>query len=141
MACIILKLGKDERRIPPDPDGQFRYRLQPGEIFDGSIDPTCGGDVALQPANDDTARLIEELDARLGTGGGDWLKYFFTPVALVVGKKNCMSCEVRRVVTNAYANLKAKRGRVRALVAMAWLWKLSMKDPQAAAARLKEYLA
>lgn len=141
MPCIVLKLGKRERRIAPDPDGQFRYTLLPGEKFDGGIDPNCGGEIALQPSNDKTAELLGELDAKLGKGGGDWLKVFFAPVAIAIGKKDCMSCEVRRVITNAYANLKAKRGRVRALLAIGKLWALSMKDPAKAAVKLKEYLA
>lgn len=140
MPCIVLKLGENERRIPPDPDGQFRYRREPGEIFDGSIDPNCGGEIALQPQGDLTAGLLAELDQKLGKGGGDWLKAFFTPVATLLGKQDCMSCEVRRVVTNAYARLKAKRGRMRALVAMWRLWRLATKDPAKAATKLKEYL-
>jgi hypothetical protein len=141
MPCLVLKKGKSERRIPPDPDGQFRYVPQPGEIFDGSIDPNCGGEIALQPQNDTTAELLSELDQKLGKGGGDWLKVFFAPVAKILGKANCMSCEVRRVVTNAYSNLREKRGRLRALAAMFRLWRLSMKDPAKAAEKLKEYLA
>ena len=141
MPCIVLIGPEGKRRIPPDTDGQFRYRLLPGEKFEGDIDPNCGGEIALQPFNDQTAGLLGELDAALGKGGGDWLKVFFAPVALAIGKKDCMSCEVRRVITNAYARLKKKRGRVRALLAIGKLWALSMKDPAKAAAKLKEYLA
>lgn len=141
MTCIVLKGPDGERRIAPDPDdGQFRYRLLPGEKFDGSIDPSCGGEIALQPTNDKTAELLGELDRKLGKGGGDWLKVFFGPVALAIGKKDCMSCEVRRVITNAYANLKGKYGRIIALVKIAQLWRISTKDPAKAAVKLKEYL-
>jgi hypothetical protein len=140
MPCLVLKNGEIERRIQPDPDGQFRYRLDPGEVPAG-LDPNCGGKVFFTSQSDETARLLGELDSKLGKGGGDWLKVFFAPVARLMGKKNCMPCEVRRVVTNAYRNLKNKRGRVWALVTMWRLWRLSMNDPAKAAVKLKEYLA
>src|SRR6266542_622748 len=106
MPCIVLKLGKSERRIPPDPDGQFRYVRAPGEVFDGSIDPDCGGEIAMQPANDDAQLLLAEIEAELATEGqglGDWIGVFAAPVALLIGKKNCVSCEVRKAAFNALA--------------------------------------
>lgn len=140
MACLILKGPDGERRIAPQPDGNFLYTFRPGEKFDGSIDPTCGGEVGLLPMTDEAGMLLLELDHKLGKGGGDWLKVFFAPVAAVIGKHNCLACEVRRVIVNAYANLKAKRGRIIALYLMVRLWRLSLKKPDKAIVKLKEYL-
>lgn len=141
MTCIVLKGPNGERRIAQDPDNQFRYTLLPGERFEGGIDPNCGGEIALQPHTDTTALVLAELDKKLGQHAGDWIKVFAGPVARVIGKKDCMSCEVRRVVANAYANLKGKHGRISALRKMFSLWNLARKDPAAAAVKLKEYLS
>ena len=46
MACLVLKGLNGERRVPPSPDGQYRYASIPGEKIVG-IDPDCGGDVVL----------------------------------------------------------------------------------------------
>lgn len=114
--------------------------MEPGEaIVEGLIDWSCGPQ-GSGGGGDGTMALLDELDAQLGKHGGDWLKTFFGPVAIVMGKTHCMSCDVRRIVANAYAALKLKRGRLGAILTMASLWRLSMKDPVAAAERLKEYI-
>jgi hypothetical protein len=144
MPCIILKKGKNERRIPPDPDGQFRYIPQPGEKFDGSIDPNCGGEIAMAPVTDEAEFLLAEIEAELATEGqglGDWIGYLAAPVAIVIGKKNCMSCEVRKAALNALAKLAEKYGKKKAKkMVKRLLLKSLWKKPDEIARELKKYL-
>lgn len=137
MACFTLRGPNGDRKIP---EGET-YRMEPGEaIIEGLIDWSCGPQ-GSPGSYDATLALLSELDAKLGKHGGDWLRAFFGPVAIVLGKTHCMSCDVRRIVANAYAALKLKRGRLGAILTMASLWRLSMKDPAAAASKLKEYVS
>jgi hypothetical protein len=140
MACLVLKGLEGERRIPQDSRGGFRYAQIPGEKIVG-IDPNCQGAV-VQPVTSESSKLIAELDAELGKGGGDWLKRFLKPAAKLLGKSNCMSCEGRRVVTNAYGALKAKHGQLEALRMIKDLWHRSFSEPEAEILKtLKEYLS
>jgi len=141
MACLVFKLlDGTERRIPPSPDGQYRRAGVPGETYVG-IDPDCGGDVVLTPVSNESAQLVAELDAELGSGSGDWIKRFADPIAKLLGQKSCMSCEARRVVTNAYGALKAKHGQIEALRMMKSLWQRSFNESEAEVLKtLKEYL-
>ena len=141
MPCLVLKIGDRERRIPPDPDGQFRYTREPGEVMAG-IDPDCGGDIRLEPTNNGAALLLAELDSELGKqGAGEWIKVLAKPVAKVMGRSNCMACDVRRVVADAYSRLKEKHGVIKAVTMIAELYKMAGHDQEAALQKLKEYLA
>ena len=142
MACLVFRLlDGTERRIPPSPDGQFRRASIPGEIYVG-IDPTCGGEIALMPVQNESAALVAELDAELGGGAGDWIKRLAGPAARLLGVSSCMSCEARRVITNAYGQLKARHGKVEALRMIKTLWSRSFKEDEAAILEtLKEYLS
>jgi len=142
MACLVFKLlDGTERRIPPSPDGQYRRASVPGEVYLG-IDPDCGGEIVLAPVSNESAQLVAELDAELGVGGsGDWIKRLVSPAAKLLGRSSCMTCEARRVVTNAYGMLKAKHGQKEALRMMKQLWQRSFKEPEAEILKsLKEYL-
>ena len=147
MACLVVGNEKgDLRYIAPDEDGQYRWRAAPGEralreVQDCFVATKSFKLKANKPiASGNQVNLLNELDARLGAGGGDWLKVFFAPVAKAIGKANCMGCEVRRVITNAYGNLRLKHGKVVALILMARLWYLSTKDVELATRKLKGYL-
>ena len=147
MPCLVI--GKPDgslRYVGQDSDGQYRWRAEVGERALRE-EPNCFVATknfkvkasALQEQAQ-TTNLLNELDARLGAGGGDWLKVFFAPVAKAIGKANCMGCEVRRVITNAYGNLRLKHGKMVALILMVRLWYLSTKDVELATRKLKGYL-
>jgi hypothetical protein len=139
MACIVLKGLSGERRIPEGAN----YVLIPGESIIG-IDTSCKGDVSIQPATDELWATLHELDTELneqGKGPGDWIKTLIKPAARLMGRTNCMSCEARRVVANAYGKLKVKHGQVKALTIIKDLWKLSLKNnEEVVLQKLKEYL-
>lgn len=71
--------------------------------------------------------LRDELQAEIGAGYGDWIRFLAKPIAEVAGKKGCTACEARRIVTNAYGRLKEKHGSISALSMIKDLWALSMK--------------
>jgi hypothetical protein len=124
MACIRLRTPEGHTRMVPE---GVPYHMAPGEVVIGSS-AFCPGDIQPPHPNDSLATLVADLDRELGKGGmGDWIKVFAGPVAKILGKGGCMSCEVRRVVTNAYANLRAKHGTAEALRIMKDLWSESNK--------------
>ena len=110
------------------PDGTFytkdfgtTFRLGPGEKIVGRS-YNCGH--LVKPV---TPNLQQELSAELGVGFGDILKQLAKPFAKVMGKQGCSSCEARRLITNAYAKLKAKHGQLEAMTTIRDLWALSFK--------------
>lgn len=121
MACIILELNGSKRSIP---EGQ-PYRLIPGEKITG-VDENCNG--KIQAIGASKPSLHDELAREIGGGFGDWIRTLATPIATVLGKKGCTSCEARRLVTNAYARLKAKHGQMEALAIIKDLWALSFRS-------------
>lgn len=125
MACVILQ-GPDGvvREIPMG----TTYRKRPGEKILGA-NMNCGPQADNSRPNDERKQLLRELDEKIGHGAGDWIKRFAAPVAKILGKAGCSSCETRRIVTNAYARLKAKQGQAKALQIMAELWKESFSKP------------
>lgn len=95
----------------------------------------------IQPVTQESNQLITELDQELGPGGGDWIKAFAGPAAKILGQSNCMSCEARRVVVNAYGTLKGKYGMIKALSLIKELWKKSFTQSEEEVLKtLKEYL-
>lgn len=134
MACIILEVNGSTRSIP---DGQ-PYRLQPGEKITG-VDKNCNGSVVKIRPNGPTVH--DELIQEIGGGFGDWIRTLTSPIAEVMGKKGCSSCEARRLVTNAYAKLKAKHGQIGALAIIKDLWALSFRaEGDQVLIKLKEIL-
>jgi hypothetical protein len=140
MACLLLRGPQGDRSIKPNLDGKtYTYSLLPGEKIAG-MDNECNGQLALKEKPVKVKDLIQELDEEIGAGVGNWIKVFAAPVAKLVGKQGCTSCEVRRVITNAYARLKAKHGQAEALKIMGELWSLTLNKPEIALEKLKEYL-
>jgi hypothetical protein len=139
MPCVILQDVEGKRRLVQI---GVPYRRLPGEIRVG-VDRTCGA-IKSEPVQvQSTARvLLNELDQELGKGGiGDWFKILAKPVAKIVGKAQCSSCETRRVVANAYAALKAKHGQIEALRIIKDLVKASFSEnDEEVLAKLKEFL-
>ena len=85
--------------------------------------------------------LSDELSESIGSGFGDWIRTVAKPIATVMGKKGCSTCEARRIVTNAYGKLRKKHGQIVALGLIKDLWALSYKaDGEAVLQRLKELL-
>ena len=110
MGCFTLRGPNGDRLIAENQN----YRLGPGEyIVPGLIDWNCGPQAT--GAADQLTALIRDLDKELSGEVGDWIKVFAKPVAKALGKANCMSCEVRRVIGNAYGDLANKYGKVKAL--------------------------
>ncbi len=97
-------------------DGKTRLVL-PGENFSSEWKPT-GKLISTngESLSDEQARaqaILASIDAELkteGQGPGDWVKFFAKPVALLLGKTHCLSCEFRRVCLNAVKKLREKYG-------------------------------
>jgi hypothetical protein len=96
------------------PDGS-RYTIAPGENH--PADHRAVGierDGVSLPEEERAAReMLAEIERELqieGHGLGDWVKMFARPVALLLGKDDCLSCEFRKVCLNAAKKLKAKYG-------------------------------
>ena len=97
-------------------DGATRFVL-PGENFDSDWEPTGkivnGGGVTLLQEDQEAHAMLVEIERELATEGkglGDWVAFFAKPVALLLGKDNCLSCEFRKVCLNAVKKLRAKYG-------------------------------
>jgi hypothetical protein len=133
------------------PDGSMRlvtegvaYTLAPGERIAG-VDRTCSGAPLDQRPVTSHVRakreLLTELNAELGSGAGDWVKTFAGPIAKLLNKESCMTCEVRRIILNAYAPLRAQHGRLEAVRRMQRLWKQAANgEHQAVLKEIKELL-
>jgi len=107
---ILLKGPAGERKIMEG----IPYRRLPGEVIVGTqLDDAVPSYANVDPA----AAMVAEIEAELGTegkGAGDWAKRLLKPIAFLLGKTNCLSCEARRLVMNAATMLTAKHGRVEA---------------------------
>lgn len=137
MNCVVLQSAEGtHRRV----EAGKPYNLQPGERV-LHIDRGCTG-VLPPPLFGVQASIMKELDAVVGNGMGNWIKTLAGPVARAMGKTHCTACEARRVVANAYAKLKAKYGKLEALVKIKELWMLSTKESgDKVLYKLKEYLS
>jgi hypothetical protein len=122
MPCIVLDLNGAKRLVPSGSP----YTLAKGEAIVG-VDATCGGDVTLISVGPKVEPLQKELQDQIGPGFGDWMRSLATPIATVMGKKGCTTCEARRLVTNAYGKLREQHGQLKALTIIKDLWALSMK--------------
>jgi len=102
------------RIILERPDGT-RYTIAPGENHPGE-DRAVGierNGVNVSEEEKAAQVMLAEIEKDLaleGMGTGDWVKFFAKPVALLLGKTNCMFCEFRRVCINAVKRLRAKYG-------------------------------
>ena len=134
MACVILQDIEGNKRTIPE---NTPFVKQPGEKIVG-VDHNCAQDKAQAPANPNTANaLARELNHELGAGLGDFVKVLAKPIAWAIGKKNCSSCEARRVVLNAYGKLKAKHGMVEAVRIMK---EIPTNNPEEALVALRQHL-
>lgn len=91
------------------PSGETRT-VEAGEEFDTNEGWEAAAIVRedlriFHQEDNDAAALLAEIEAELkanyGRPMGDWVKLFARPVAAILGKQDCMSCEVRRVILNA----------------------------------------
>ena len=124
MACFTLE-GPDGIRVVPE---NTPYRLAPGEhIVEGKISWDCG---PVAQEGDKLKQLIAELDASLSGSAGDWIKVFAKPVAKALGKASCMSCEVRKVIGNAYGDLAMIHGKLKAMRIIIELVQKSVTTPE-----------
>jgi len=134
---ILLKGPGGERKVAAG----VPYRLLPGEVIVGTqLDDAVPAYVNVDPA----ALLVAEIEAELGTegkGAGDWAKRFLKPVALLLGKANCMSCEARRLLFNAVTKRTEKHGKADAKRIIKELLARSLKEsPSEILQSLKEVL-
>ena len=139
---IILKGPTGEREVRASTATEsFPYRLLPGEVIIGTrLDNSVPSYASVDPA----ALLVAEIEGELGTDGkgvGDWAKRLLKPVALLLGKQNCLSCEARRLVLNAVTKLTEKHGKVEAKRIIKDLLVRSLKEePSEILQSLKEVL-
>jgi hypothetical protein len=122
---ILLKGPAGERKVMEG----IPYRRLPGEVIAGTqLDDAVPAYANVDPA----AALVAEIEGELGTEGkgiGDWAKRLLKPVALLLGKQNCLSCEARRLVLNAVTKLTEKHGQVEAKRIIKDLLARSLKAP------------
>lgn len=99
-------------------DGE-RRKVLAGQEFDSSwtavdVEEDESGADPAQELVVETSRLLNEIEEELkneGRGPGDWIKFFAKPVALLIGKADCVACDVRGAAFNAYKALRAKYGK------------------------------
>lgn len=100
--------------------------------------------VNLSEEEQSAQAILGEIERELaleGKGAGDWIKSFAKPVALLLGKDNCLSCEFRRVCINATKKLCEKFGRQEGKAKVKELIKRSFKEePEVLLKELKELL-
>lgn len=76
--------------------------------------------------------LMREIETELkddGHGLGSWAQYFAKPVAKLLGKTSCMSCEARKAALNALTQLTEKHGKPEAKKIVMGLIVKSFKSP------------
>ena len=138
MPCIkLIKQDGSEEIIQPNEP--FKKGLGDRVV----VDNTCG-DVSKTPLilrMTNNSNNIATLDKEIGPGLGDWVKVLASPVARLLGKSNCASCEATRISLNAFNKLKGKYGKVEALKLMAELVvKTKSGEVDSAVRKLQEYL-
>ncbi len=85
--------------------------------------------------------VFKKLDASLGKGPGDVIKSIAAPVAKALGRQSCSSCEARRLAANAYSQLAARHGSLKAMGIITELYRLSITAPgDTVVDKLNEYL-
>jgi hypothetical protein len=100
------------------------------EICDGKVTP-----LKIETLPQST---FAELEKEVGAGIGDVVKVLATPIAAMVGKTNCSSCEGKRLSLNAIGNLIHKHGIVKTGGILNELFQ--MQDKEQIAVKLKEHL-
>src|SRR5688500_3238017 len=98
------------RVILERPDGT-RYTVEPGENH-----PTEHRAIGLEKNGVDISeeekqamQMFSEIEQELGAEAGstgDWVAFFAKPIAVVLDKEDCLSCEFRRVCMNCGKKLR-----------------------------------
>src|SRR5690349_16119425 len=105
------------RVIIERPDGS-RYTVAPGENYPSAHRPIGleNDDGAAIDAEEQAAMdMLQEIERELGTEKGetgDWVAFFAKPIAVVLDKDDCLSCEFRRVCLNAGKKLRRIYGPI-----------------------------
>jgi hypothetical protein len=104
------------RIILERPDGS-RYTVAPGARHPGDHRAVGiekdGADLAASQEEADTLAMLGEIERELGPDkgtSGDWVKFFAKPIAHVLNKDDCLSCEFRRVCLDAGKKLRKIHG-------------------------------
>jgi hypothetical protein len=91
-------------------------------------------DMAIVHKEDSEAHLLIqgiEEELKLETRGlGNWVKMFANPVAKLLGKQDCMACEVRRTILNATKLVVAKQGKIEGRKTILSLLRRSFTEPE-----------
>jgi hypothetical protein len=134
------------RVILERPDGT-RYTVAPGEnhpVEHRAVAIEKGG-VELSVERQAAVAMLQEIEAELGAESGtagDWIKRLAAPIARLIGKKDCLACEVRRVMLNAAAKLKEKHGESEGKRLLKSLLIRSYREPEEKIlTELKRYLS
>ena len=123
MKCMILEDLEGNRRAVIMGKS---FRFKPGEKIIDREDCIAAGQFLIHRKElkrpEKRISLQQELETELGAGFGDVMKRFAGPIAKLLGKSQCSSCDVRKIIVNGYGKLKAKYGMIEALRIMKLLW-------------------
>ena len=138
MHYIILEGPEGTREV----QAGKAYKLKPGEKITGTRkDESVPDMVETDPARILLASMEQELHTEDGYRLGDWVGWIAKPVALLLGKQDCMSCEARKATLNATTVLMKKHGDIEAKKIVKGLLKRSLKEePEVILKELKEHL-
>jgi len=127
------------------PDGT-RYMVAPGANYPTDHHPVGIENNGVDVSEEEKAAMLmlqeieQELGAEAGTSG-DWVAFFAKPVAIVLDKEDCLSCEFRRVCINSGKKLRRIYGPEEGKKKMKALIRRSFtEDAAALGLELKELL-
>ena len=127
------------------PDGT-RYTMAPGGNAPADHEFVSLENNGVDVSEEEKAAMLmlqeieQELGAEAGTSG-DWVAFFAKPVAIVLDKEDCLSCEFRRVCINSGKKLRRIYGPEEGKKKMKALIRRSFtEDAAALGLELKELL-
>ena len=142
MACLHIKLPDNTIRKIVTQVGES-VSMGAGEIVAG-VSENCEGELSTTLPVNTTVHpqsLYAEMESEIGPGAGDFIKALAAPLAKLMGKEGCSSCEARRIVTNAYSKLKTKYGIIKTVSILKELWQMSFNESgDAVLGKLQEHL-
>ena len=123
-----------------------QLKVSDGERYDGRKWHVVGSEPSLPtPEETDAHEIIRLIASELEIEGIQWgsvLKVLFKPVALMLGKSHCLSCDVREAIINSTSMLIKKFGKQQAALHMKQLIKDSfILEPLKVMQELKEILS